>query len=41
MGFDTVFVTGGINTGRPFPEDFALQNGLGVWEPVAVVGSLA
>jgi HAD superfamily hydrolase (TIGR01459 family) len=41
MGFDTVFVTGGINTGRPFPEDFALQNGLGAWEPVAVVGSLA
>src|SRR3954451_21524074 len=29
MGFDTVFVTGGINAGRPFPEDFALQNGLG------------
>ncbi len=41
MGFDTVFVTGGINAGRPFPEDFALQNGLGGWEPVAVVVSLA
>jgi HAD superfamily hydrolase (TIGR01459 family) len=41
MGFDTVFITGGIHAGEPFPEDFALQNGLGDWEPVAVVGSLA
>ncbi len=41
MRFDTVFVTGGINEGQPFPEDFALQNGLGDWEPVAVVDSLA
>ena len=41
MGFDTVFVTGGINEGRGFPEDFALQNGLGDWDPVAVVDSLA
>jgi HAD superfamily hydrolase (TIGR01459 family) len=41
MGFDAVFVTGGINAGQPFPEDFPLQNGLGNWEPVAVVESLA
>jgi HAD superfamily hydrolase (TIGR01459 family) len=41
MGFDTIFVTGGIHAGEPFPEDFALQNGLGDWEPVAVVDSLA
>jgi HAD superfamily hydrolase (TIGR01459 family) len=41
MGFDTVFVTGGIHAGEPFPENFALQNGLGDWEPVAVVDSLA
>ncbi|MFL6763302.1 MAG: TIGR01459 family HAD-type hydrolase [Sphingomicrobium sp.] len=41
MGFDTVFVSGGIHAGEPFPEDFASQNGLGDWEPVAVVGSLA
>jgi len=41
MGFDTVFVTGGISAGAPFPDDFALQNGLGEWEPVAVVDSLA
>ena len=41
MGFDTVFVTGGINEGQPLPDDFALQNGLGDWEPVAVVDSLA
>jgi HAD superfamily hydrolase (TIGR01459 family) len=41
MGFDTVFVTGGIHAGEPFPEDFAFQSGLGDWEPVAVVESLA
>jgi HAD superfamily hydrolase (TIGR01459 family) len=41
MGFDTVFVTGGIHAGEPFPEDFAARNGLGEWQPVAVVDSLA
>jgi HAD superfamily hydrolase (TIGR01459 family) len=41
MGFDTVFVTGGIHAGEPFPEEFAAQNGLGDWRPVAVVDSLA
>jgi len=41
MGFDTIFVTGGIHAGEPFPEDFAFQSGLGDWEPVAVVESLA
>jgi HAD superfamily hydrolase (TIGR01459 family) len=41
MGFDTVFVAGGIHAGEPFPEDFAEQNGLGDWRPVAVVDSLA
>jgi HAD superfamily hydrolase (TIGR01459 family) len=41
MGFDTVFVAGGIHRGEPFPEDFAEQNGLGDWRPVAVVDSLA
>jgi HAD superfamily hydrolase (TIGR01459 family) len=41
MGFDTVFVTGGINAGEPFPEDFAERNGLGEWVPVAVVDGLA
>lgn len=41
MGFDTVFVTGGINAGEPFPEDFAERNGLGDWRPVAVVDGLA
>lgn len=40
MGFDTVFVTGGINAGEPFPDDFAERNGLGDWRPVAVVGGL-
>lgn len=41
MGFDTVFVAGGIHAGEPFPEDFATRNGLGDWRPVAVVGGLA
>lgn len=40
MGFDTVFVAGGIHAGEPFPEDFAKRNGLGDWEPVAVVDGL-
>ena len=41
MGFDAVFVTGGIHAGEPFPEDFADKNDLGEWEPVAVVAGLA
>jgi HAD superfamily hydrolase (TIGR01459 family) len=41
MGFDTVFVTGGIHAGEPFPEDFGARNGLPGWEPVAVVNGLA
>jgi HAD superfamily hydrolase (TIGR01459 family) len=41
MDFDTVFVTGGINEGEPFPDDFAERSGLGDWQPVAVVDSLA
>lgn len=40
MGFDAVFVTGGIHAGEPFPEDFAIANGLGDWKPVAVVEGL-
>ena len=40
MGFDAVFVTGGIHEGEPFPEDFAASHGLGDWWPVAVVDSL-
>ena len=40
MGFDAVFVTGGIHAGRPFPNDFAAMNGLGEWQPVAVVEGL-
>jgi len=41
MGFDTVFVTGGIHAGGSFPHDFGASNGLGDWEPVAVVDGLA
>jgi HAD superfamily hydrolase (TIGR01459 family) len=37
MGFDTVFVTGGIHAGEPFPDDFAANHGLGDWHPVAIV----
>ena len=40
-GIDTVFVTGGINDGAPFPEEFAERNELGEWQPVAVVDGLA
>ena len=40
-GYDFVFVQGGIHAGEPFPENFAAQNGLGEWEPVAVVDGLA
>lgn len=41
MGFDAIFVTGGIHAGEPFPHNFAEANGLGDWQPVAVVGGLA
>jgi HAD superfamily hydrolase (TIGR01459 family) len=40
MGFDTVFVSGGIHAGEPFPEDFGDRYGLGDWQPVAVVDGL-
>ena len=40
MGFDAVYVTGGIHAGAPFPEDFAARYGLGDWRPVAAVESL-
>ena len=41
MGFATVYVSGGIHAGEPFPEDFAVNHGLGDWQPVAVVDGLA
>ncbi|HET7709568.1 MAG TPA: TIGR01459 family HAD-type hydrolase [Sphingomicrobium sp.] len=40
MGFDAIFITGGIHGGEPFPPDFGAENGLGAWLPVAVVDSL-
>jgi HAD superfamily hydrolase (TIGR01459 family) len=40
MGFDFVFVQGGIHRGEPFAEDFAAKYGLGDWQPVAVVDGL-
>lgn len=41
MGFDCVYVTGGIGRGEGIPEDFAAANDLGDWRPVAVVDGLA
>lgn len=41
MGFDTVFVAGGIHRGEDIPPSFAAENGLGDWSPVAVVDGLA
>ncbi len=40
MGFDAVFVAGGIHAGEPFPADFAAKNHLGSWAPMAVVEGL-
>ena len=40
MGFDAIFVAGGIHAGEPFPPDFGPENGPGDWQPVAVVDSL-
>ena len=40
MGFDAIFVAGGIHAGETFPPNFGPQNGLGDWQPVAVVDSL-
>ena len=40
MGFDCVYVTGGISQGAAIPSNFAASNGLGEWQPVAVVGGL-
>ena len=41
MGFDTVFVSGGISAGERFPNDFGDRHGLPGWQPVAVVDGLA
>lgn len=40
MGFDLVFVRGGIHQGEEFPSNFGPDNDLGDWQPVAVVDSL-
>lgn len=41
MGFDAVFVSGGISAGEDFPDDFGARNEVGDWRPVAVVDGLA
>ena len=40
MGYDCVYVTGGISGGEGIPDDFAINNRLGDWQPVAVVDGL-
>ena len=40
MGFDAIFVSGGIHAGEPFPGDFAERHALGGWAPLATVPSL-
>jgi HAD superfamily hydrolase (TIGR01459 family) len=40
MGYDCVYVTGGISAGEGIPPGFAANNGLGDWQAVAVVDSL-
>jgi HAD superfamily hydrolase (TIGR01459 family) len=40
MGIDAIFVAGGIHAGEVFPAEFGVKNGLGGWQPVAVVDSL-
>jgi HAD superfamily hydrolase (TIGR01459 family) len=41
MGFDAIFVSGGIHAGENFPEDFSERNGLGDWRPVDIAEGLA
>ena len=41
MGFDAIFVSGGIHAGESFPQDFAASHDLGDWQPLAVVEGLA
>lgn len=40
MGFDVIFVAGGIHAGEPFPSGFGVEHGLGNWQPLAVVEGL-
>jgi HAD superfamily hydrolase (TIGR01459 family) len=40
MGFDAVFVSGGIHGRAASPSDLAREHGLGDWMPIAVVDSL-
>jgi HAD superfamily hydrolase (TIGR01459 family) len=41
MGFDAVFVSGGIHAGEPFPDDFGAGDGFHGWKPVSIVEGLA
>jgi HAD superfamily hydrolase (TIGR01459 family) len=40
MGYACVYVTGGISGGEGIPPDFASNNQLGEWQPVAMVDGL-
>jgi len=41
MGFDAVFVSGGIHRGDAFPADFAERHRIRPWHPIATVEGLA
>lgn len=41
MGFDAIFVSGGIHEGETFPTDFAEQHDVGDWAPIGTVEGLA
>lgn len=40
MGYDAVFVSGGIHNHEPFPNDFAAVSGVPGWRPIATVDGL-
>lgn len=40
QGFDCLFVSGGINAGAPYPDDFGDSRQLGEWRPIGTVASI-
>lgn len=40
-GIDAIYVSHGIHSGEPVPDDFASRHGLGEWHPVMTVAGLA
>ncbi|MFL6739062.1 MAG: TIGR01459 family HAD-type hydrolase [Sphingomicrobium sp.] len=41
FGIDAVYVSHGIHSGEPVPDDFASRHGLGEWHPIMTVAGLA